>query len=799
MNLKKITAAVSALAMSAGIAAYLPEKAPAAPVASVSASDFEVNYAEALQKSMFFYEVQQAGELPDWNMVSWRADSMLTDVVPGGWFDAGDHFKFALTNAYTANMLAWGIIEYKDAVKKAGLYDLYLKNLKWGLDYVMGCDKGDKVIGTIGHPTMDHVWWGSAELYERKMKLQYSTDERPYDEITCTTTVADMAAALASGYIVFKDEDPATAAEYLKHAKSLFEFADKTRSNDDQGVQKGYYNTQQSGSDADFMDELFLAANWLYKATGDQSYLDKAEKEYLPNLGRENQSTDYKFTWGHCWDDTMQGAILLYAQNTGKQEWIDHVKKHLQYWTDGVAQEWGGEKKVQYTPDGLAWLFNWGSLRHAENTAFLAMVASDTIFKDDAALSKKYTEWAKSQMDYAFGNNDLGLSYVVGMGEKNPVNIHHRTASGAHDDHWNELGKLNDDGTPYQDPKWQTEYAHVLYGALEGGPSQDGSFKDNNASYEHTEVAIDYNAGFTACLCAMIDEYGGTPLADFPPVETPKWAEFFMKASFNQATDSYTELKVYAMNHSAWPARTIKDLSYNYYFDISELVEQGFSINDVQVKIGTDQHQGDEGKASISEPIQYDGNIYYVKITFGDGRVVMPTGQSEHRSELQFRVGIPDSLKTADGGKVTWDSSNDYSAKNLVQGGEDSMIETPYITMYDGDTLIWGTEPDGTTAKPYDPDNKNPGNTTEPPSDSKVTLWGDANCDDQVDMSDAVLVMQSLSNPDKYGLDGTAETAITKQGLLNADCYNNGDGITNNDALSIQKFKLELIPELPES
>lgn len=804
MNLKKITAAVSALAMSAGIAAYLPEKAPAAPVASVSASDFEVNYAEALQKSMFFYEVQQAGELPDWNMVSWRADSMLTDVVPGGWFDAGDHFKFALTNAYTANMLAWGIIEYKDAVKKAGLYDLYLKNLKWGLDYVMGCDKGDKVIGTIGHPTMDHVWWGSAELYERKMKLQYSTDERPYDEITCTTTVADMAAALASGYIVFKDEDPAVAAEYLKHAKSLFEFADKTRSNDDQGVQKGYYNTQQSGSDADFMDELFLAANWLYKATGDQSYLDKAEKEYLPNLGRENQSTEYKFTWGHCWDDTMQGAILLYAQNTGKQEWIDHVKKHLQYWTDGVAQEWGGEKKVQYTPDGLAWLFNWGSLRHAENTAFLAMVASDTIFKDDAALSKKYTEWAKSQMDYAFGNNDLGLSYVVGMGEKNPINIHHRTASGAHDDHWNELGKLNDDGTPYQDPKWQTEYAHVLYGALEGGPSQDGSFKDNNASYEHTEVAIDYNAGFTACLCAMIDEYGGTPLADFPPVETPKWAEFFMKASFNQATDSYTELKVYAMNHSAWPARTIKDLSYNYYFDISELVEQGFSINDVQVKIGTDQHQGDEGKASISEPIQYDGNIYdgniyYVKITFGDGRVVMPTGQSEHRSELQFRVGIPDSLKTADGGKVTWDSSNDYSAKNLVQGGEDSMIETPYITMYDGDTLIWGTEPDGTTAKPYDPDNKNPGNTTEPPSDSKVTLWGDANCDDQVDMSDAVLVMQSLSNPDKYGLDGTAETAITKQGLLNADCYNNGDGITNNDALSIQKFKLELIPELPES
>ena len=28
------------------------------------------------------------------------------------------------------------------------------------------------------------------------------------------------------------------------------------------------------------------------------------------------------------------------------------------------------------------------------------------------------------------------------------------------------------------------------------------------------------------------------------------------------------------------------------------------------------------------------------------------------------------------------------------------MVETPYITMYDGDTLIWGVEPDGTKPDP---------------------------------------------------------------------------------------------------
>lgn len=76
--------------------------------------------------------------------------------------------------------------------------------------------------------------------------------------------------------------------------------------------------------------------------------------------------------------------------------------------------------------------------------------------------------------------------------------------------------------------------------------------------------------------------------------------------------------------------------------------------------------------------------------------------------------------------------------------------------------------------------------------------YGDSNCDGDIDMSDAVLIMQSLSNPDKYGLTGSDPSHITDQGLKNADCYNTGDGVTNNDALAIQKYKLEIISELPE-
>ena len=765
--MKKIMAWIASLAMCAS-ALTAPVQQAFTNISVNAEGDY--NYAEALQKSMFFYEVQQAGELPDWNEVSWRADSMLTDEVPGGWFDAGDHFKFALTNAYTAAIMAWGVIEYKDALKKAGLYETYMNNLQWGLDYVAGCDRGDAVVGTIGDG-FDHQWWGSAEVYMRKYKLTSGDDARPYDLITATSTTSQMAAAMAAGYIAFKGENPTLAESYLEHAKSLFELSDKTRSNDDQGVQKSYYPA------SDFFDDLFYAANWLYRATGEQQYLDKCD-EYIPQLATESQSTERKYTWGFCWDDALQGAALLYYENTGKEEWKTQIDHHLQYWIDGY-----GGKQVAYTPDGLAWLMEWGALRHVTTTAWLAKLASDVAFKDDAAKAEKYNNWAKQQLDYCFGDNNLNLCYVQGMGENNPKTFHHRTASGIHDDHWQSLGL-----DPADAEGWQTEYAHTLYGALEGGPSKDGTFTDEVGQYQYTEVAIDYNAGYTALLCAMIDDYDNQPLADFPQKETPKWAEFEIAAVVQQNQASYTQIQVWAMNHTAWPARVVKDLSYRYYFDVSEVLEAGLSVDDIQVSIGYDQHQGDEGALSVSKPIQYDGNTYYVELSFNDGSVVMPTGQSEHRSEAQIRIAIPDNVN----GQSTagaWDPTNDYSFQGLQEGGQDLLKSpeavTSYITMYDGGTLIWGTEPDGTT--PSDVTPTEPAPTTEPTSETPLDAqYGDTDCDGKVDVMDIILLNKALF--------GKAD--MSEQGIINADV--DGDGVpTFSDSLSIMRYILRLVEKLP--
>lgn len=79
------------------------------------------------------------------------------------------------------------------------------------------------------------------------------------------------------------------------------------------------------------------------------------------------------------------------------------------------------------------------------------------------------------------------------------------------------------------------------------------------------------------------------------------------------------------------------------------------------------------------------------------------------------------------------------------------------------------------------------------------TIWGDANCDGGVDLSDAILIMQSIANPNKYGLGGTAKTAITEKGKELADVDTSVKGLTGNDAVMIQKYLLKLISSLDPS
>nr|AEV58904.1 scaffoldin C [Ruminococcus flavefaciens] len=82
------------------------------------------------------------------------------------------------------------------------------------------------------------------------------------------------------------------------------------------------------------------------------------------------------------------------------------------------------------------------------------------------------------------------------------------------------------------------------------------------------------------------------------------------------------------------------------------------------------------------------------------------------------------------------------------------------------------------------------------PVTQPTIVRGDANCDGVVELADAILIMQSLANPDKYGVGGKADKPITDQGKLNGDVDDDVVGLTANDALKIQKYLLHIISNL---
>lgn len=720
---------------------------------------FEANYAEALQKSLYFYECQQAGPLPEWNRVEWKADSTMTDEVLGGWYDAGDHVKFNLPMAYSASMLAWGLYQYPDGVEKCGEMTNYVNNLEFVLDYLAECDRGDEVVYQVGNGTIDHTWWGPVELIQYGMQDSGTSYDSARAILVssdgCSAVFGEMAAALAAGSCALKDRiDQSKIDDYIAHAENIFKLADASKSNDvyNDSNASGFYRSSH------FYDELFYAANWLYIATGEQSYLDKA-KSYIPNLDKELGSDELKYTWCQCWDDVMQGGMLLYAINTNDDFYINRVEKHVNYWTNTI-------KKV----DGaLGYCDTWGCARYAETAGFIAAVACDTVLADKN--NSDYVKFYETQMNYVLGDNADGQSFVVGYGEKSPKNPHHRTAHGS----WK-----NDLAIPDTN-------RHILYGALVGGPNQDGSYEDDRQNYINNEVATDYNAGFTALLCKMVDKYGGTTDSSFPQPEKHDGPEFYVESLVKGMDDSGATISFKMTNHSAWPARVQDNLSFRYYMDLSELISAGYSPSDLVVRCDRDQSamyaSSGYSNAEISPVTQYDGNIYYVEVSFPDGRVVLPISEGMQQCEILLALVFPNYGSG-------WDASNDPSNKELLNS-EDSIVSM-YVPVYINGELYYGTEPDGTTA---DGNSSSVPTTTSPTTTATTTtaaeevIYGDANCDGNVDISDAVMVKCYLINNKKF--------TLSKQGLLNSDVQGSGNGVNAQDAVTIQKYVIKSITKLP--
>ncbi|XP_070571477.1 endoglucanase E-4-like [Ptychodera flava] len=422
------------------------------------------DYDEVLAKSIKFYEAQRAGPLPSNNRISFRGDSAVNDSgfngedLTGGYYDAGDHVKFGLPMAFTSTVLAWGLIEFKDAYEAAGQLSYMYETIKWATDYFIKAHVSPTgFYSQVGEGNIDHKYWGPPE----SMKMSRPPVLVDGISMNGSDVVGETAAAMAAASIAFDGvtEYGSYSAILLEHAKQLFDFAYKYQGKYEAG---GYYKSFKYG------DELCWAAAWLYKATGENEYLTTSETLY----DRHCKARGWAFGWGN----KNAGAQMLLYQLTGNNKYKNKINQFVTKWMPG--------HRLHYTPLGLVYRNSWGPLRYAAGTAMIALIAADNGINTD-----NFIEWAKGQIHYMLG--DAGRSFVVGFGHNPPVRPHHRASS------------CNCILTGSRALKSPHDNPNVLVGALVGGPSSDDSYTDNRQDYMSNEVACDYNAAFQSSVAAL--------------------------------------------------------------------------------------------------------------------------------------------------------------------------------------------------------------------------------------------------------------------------------------------------------
>lgn len=806
-SLKKVLAGFVSAAM---LAVSVPVTC-AAP-AAVAASD--PNYAEALELSLYFYDANMCGtEITD-GPLTWRGDCHTYDAeasfdnatglsgiaksvvqaangggntadVSGGYHDAGDHVKFNLTMAFNGASLGWAYYAYPEAFKDTGTEAHLFYIMRRTADYLMKTtyldDSGN--VAAICHTvsdTRDHDIWTAPEVQTYTRPTYWLTSSNNNTRV-CFLMSASMAATAYS----LKESDPTYAAECLKYADALFKFGSQYGGNETSGM-GSMYGTDPSNAPGD----KAWAQLWMYLADSSKYSLPTAK----PTSNGCYDGSNYD-GWIYSWGKVWGGYACLMSKITGDSSYINEVK----YNSDRYSNN--NEKKY-YIIDG------WGNSRY--NCAWQAYALT----YGETANNQAYLDAAKYQMDFILGNNPAGYSYLVGYSDKYPTRIHHRAA--------------NPD-------KGESKY--TLYGALIGGASDtSGSITDAVDSYAQTEMALDYNACFTVAIAGMYANYGGDTTAaksviagaseinsDFSygseiivePIQfkasvsvvDADTGEYIPNVGMRMETkgvggdvewntsDENPKTIHVCDGETGIPFEAIitdmpdgyedpKDSPHTVTFYTNEIEELVIALKKAEQKVNDNSASFkvyDEETGELVSGAELFLEEYFTGVDGNTTKETVGTWNTSDENPKTF-TGLKDSLDDAY-------VSYYWGISKLPDGYEDAMITG------DGDSVSaplnrsFGFEY-GTSEKDliiYVPLRK-----AAEPTTGESLLYGDADESGEVNINDVVAIMC-------YAASEGSNPLPSDKAYLQADVYNNGDGVNASDAVSVQKLLAKTVSVLPES
>jgi len=353
--------------------------------------------------------------------------------------------------------------------------------VRWGTDWLVNAHplQTNELFVQVGKENVDHNYWGS-DLNIPNPRPAFKVGGKRHGTDVAGATVA----TFASASILFKDkyEDVEYSNLLLTHAKKLYEFAELKQF---ELYSKNVPEVLNLYATLHLEDKLVWGALWLYKATGDVLYLNKA-RDYFKQFAIKGYTNVIN------WADNTCATFILFAQLTNgtkspnELSWKLESERYLDVMIDPPKSP---RSKCSYTAGGL--LFCNGdsdsnSLNVPLNIGFVALMYAP--YATTPAKAEKYKKFAISQISYTLGKNPRKSPYIVGVSPKSPQNPHH---AGAH-------------GSKTNDLKNPIKTTNVIYGAIVGGPDRNDAFVDDRNNFKFTEVALDYNAPWQGLMAFQV-------------------------------------------------------------------------------------------------------------------------------------------------------------------------------------------------------------------------------------------------------------------------------------------------------
>jgi len=337
--------------------------------------------------------------------------------VRGGWYDAGDQGKYVvnggiatyqLLSAYertlTARSADRGALDdgtLRVPEKHNRVPDI-LDEARWELEFLlrMQVPAGQPHAGMAHHKIHDSQWTA--------LPTQPQDDSQPRElHPVSTAATLNLAAVAAQGARLYGRYDRTFARRALAAAKTAYAAAKANPTilaSDADGTGGGAYG------DGDVSDEFYWAAAELYLTTGDRAYLADV-------IASPHHADDVFAPSGFYWGGTAALGRLDLAtvrshlpsaeRRLARQSVVAAADRYL---STEAGQAYG------LPLPGTAESYVWGS-----NSAIINNdVVLATAF--DLTGDTRYRNGAIQGMDYIFGRNALGQSYVTGWGTQSSHN-----------------------------------------------------------------------------------------------------------------------------------------------------------------------------------------------------------------------------------------------------------------------------------------------------------------------------------------------------------------------------------------